>query len=141
MKLKLAMLGLFLTGLAEAQIKTVLTPFGNWSICQNNPSLAADIPALCPAGSELVTGKEAYLLLIQGASNGVIGFSYTIKAQMLDGSSRSFSGVFMRNDQGGKLSASHVEIESGQILSAVVEVQELVGTSLQEGNAVVIGGK
>lgn len=117
----------------ESQQTILLVPYGTWSLCQNG---AMTNSPFCMDTPVYIKGQEPDLLLITAERADTVAFAYTITGTDIFNQPKTYSGVFLRNDNLPLVIASYTVINAGALKNTVISVRELSATmTRQEGVA------
>ena len=121
--MKQLLIALALAGCLAAQTQAptpYLSTFGAWTFCVNG--MADELHIDC---SWYTPGTETYSLNIPDSAGGVaIGYRYSVMATLLDGSSKTLSGVVVKNAIQGYTTVPNL-VFGGIVKATVIDVEEV----------------
>jgi hypothetical protein len=113
-------------GPVPSQQTILLTPYGTWAMCQENPSMATS--PFCTAMPVYIKGQEPDLLLVTAVRGDTIAFAYSVTGTDINGEQKTYTGTFLRNDKPPRVTASYTVINAGTLTNVTIDIQELSST-------------
>jgi hypothetical protein len=107
-----------------------LVPFGTWLMCEVNPSMAGSV--FCQGAPTYIKGQEPDLLLVTAQRSDTAAFAYTIAGTDINGQTKTYTGIFLRNDALPNKIASYTVINAGVLHDVCITIQELSSTVVRQ---------